>query len=413
VPVTAPPRPPRPTDPVDREELEALIEEARQRAQRRRRRNAALATLIGLVAVAVFGIVGLSAESESASPALAAGSNTAAQPVTLRLAFTSSTRGDGVNRNVPNPPPLKPVSHELYVVNADGTDKRLLAQRTAMPVVTQGVWLPDGQTIAFLGFSNRVLLVNADGSGQQNVKRAWTAWRGGLPDWSPDGESIAFVKSRCCGQKSDIYVMNTDGSGVRRLTRGNGSLWPMWSPTGKQIAFTRMQWRPQPGRTAAVVWAPEVWVMNADGSGQRRLALGMPSAWSPDGQRIAFTRPAYTVPHAPGMYVVNADGTGQRRLNTVNFGSAEWSPDGQKILFVRARPGTRSKVNDIYVMNADGSGQRKLTERGHDPRWSSDCTKISFVTNRDGNDEIYVMNADGHLIEVGQTSREFLEQPTG
>jgi Tol biopolymer transport system component len=135
--------------------------------------------------------------------------------------------------------------------------------------------------------------------------------------------------------------------------------------------------------------------MNADGSSRRRLARGMPSAWSPDGRRIAFTRPAYIEPHEPGMYVVNADGTGQRRLNTVSFGSAVWSPDGQKIVFTRARPGTRDRVNDIYVMNADGRGLRKLTERGHDPRWSPDGTKISFVTNRDGNKEIYLMNTDG------------------
>jgi TolB protein len=97
------------------------------------------------------------------------------------------------------------------------------------------------------------------------------------------------------------------------------------------------------------------------------------------------------------IYVVNAAGSGQRRLthNRVNEGDVSWSPDGQKLLFVRARPGMRGKVNDIYVMNADGSGQRKLAERGHDARWSPDGEKISFVSNRDGNLEIYVMNADG------------------
>jgi Tol biopolymer transport system component len=138
--------------------------------------------------------------------------------------------------------------------------------------------------------------------------------------------------------------------------------------------------------------------MNADGSGQRRLARvpGLPSHWSPDGQRLAFVSLSARG-RTSEVYVVNADGSGQRQLthNTVGEGNIRWSPDGQKILFNRERRGTRGKVSDIYVMNADGSRQRKLTERGHDARWSPDGEKISFVTNRDGNDEIYVMNADG------------------
>jgi Tol biopolymer transport system component len=386
--ISAPTRPPDPGDPVKNDELEALIEEARRRAQRRRRRHAAVATVVALVAIAVFAIVGRSAESHSASPAVSARSNAAAQPLTLRLAFTSSTR-DLVNRNVPNPPPRTPVTSELYVVNADG-DKRLLARMRYLgpPGPAPAVWSPDGQTIAFQTYS-RLLFVNADGSGQRNVTREWGF--NARPIWSPDARRIAFEKV-WGGQHSDIYVMNADRSGVRRFTRNNESLWPSWSPNSKKIAFLRVHVGSRPGRKPHYVWTFEVWVMNADGSGKRRLARGVPSAWSPDGQRIAFTGG----PNGePGMYVVNADGTGQRRLNTVNFGSATWSPDGQKILFVRARPATRARVNDIYVMNADGSGQHKLTERGHDPRWSPDGTKISFVTNRDGNMEIYVMNADG------------------
>ena len=267
--VAAPPRPPRP-DPVSHDELEALvealIEEARQRAQRRRRRNAAVVTLIVLVGGALFGLLGRSAQSQTASPALSARLNPAAQAGTSRIAFTSTTR-DVVNRNVPHPPPPTPVTSELYVVNADGSDKRLLARRPCLgpPVPARTAWSPDGQTIAFQSYS-RVLFVNADGSGQRNVTREWGLHA--LPIWSPDSRRIALVRYRG-GQKADIYVMNADGSGLRRLTRGDGSVYPIWSPDGRRIAFVRVQ---PSQKHPSGLW--EVWVMNADGSGQRRLRAG-------------------------------------------------------------------------------------------------------------------------------------------
>jgi TolB protein len=306
----------------------------------------------------------------------AAGPNAAKQrAVTSKIAFTSSY--------YPLPGP-----NELYVVNADGSEKRLLARLLAGS--TRPAWSPDGQTIAVAGY-RRVLFVNADGSGQRNVALEWGL--DGFPVWSPDGHRIAFVRER--GNDGDIYVMNADGSGLRRLTRNDGAGWassPIWSPNGRKIAFNRVQPPVKPPYSKG--WKLEVWVMNADGSGQRRLARGFPSAWSPDGEKIAFTG---AVDRKPGFYVMNADGSGQRRLtyNTVNEGSVAWSPDGQKIVFVRQRRGTRGKISDIYVMNADGSGQRRLTQRGRRARWSTDGEKISFVSSRDGNAEIYVMNADG------------------
>jgi Tol biopolymer transport system component len=392
--VSAPPRPPRPSDPVTHGEfealVEALIEEARKRAQRRRRRNAAVATVVVLAGVALFAIVGRSAQSETASPAVSARLNSAAQALTSRLAFTSFPR-------VPAPPPPQPpprtlVTNELYAVNADGSDKRLLARHRYLgpPVPARAAWSPDGQTIAFASYS-RLLFVNADGSGQRDVTLELGLRQ--VPVWAPDGRRIAFVRCRG-GQRCDIYVMNADGSGLRRLTRNRESSYPIWSPNGRKIAFWRIRVRFRPDRKPHYVQTPEVWLMNADGSGQRRLARGFPTAWSPDGRQIAFTG----LPDSkPGVYVVNADGSGRRRLTRTagHVSSGAWSPDGQRILFVGYRPGTRGKVSDIYVMNADGSGQRRLAERGHNPRWSPDGEKISFVTNRDGNAEIYVMSAYG------------------
>jgi Tol biopolymer transport system component len=147
--------------------------------------------------------------------------------------------------------------------------------------------------------------------------------------------------------------------------------------------------------------------MNADGSDQRRLTRdsgdfaggdGTPR-WSPDGRRIAFVRVGRVgkEPAAHYVYVMNADGSGTRRLARmaqVDYSLPSWSPAGKKIVFVSERDGNP----EVYVVNAVGSGQRNLT-RHHgydsDPAWSPDGRKVAFVTKRDGNFEVYVMNADG------------------
>ena len=95
--------------------------------------------------------------------------------------------------------------------------------------------------------------------------------------------------------------------------------------------------------------------------------------------------------------VVNADGSGLRtltRIAGVNGARASWSPDGRRIVFVSDLDGNL----EIYVINADGSRLRNLTRHpGHDsdPAWAPDGRKIAFATKREGNFEIYVMNADG------------------
>ncbi len=111
--VTAPPRPTRPGDPVDREELEALvealIEEARQRARRRRRIYGAVALLVALVGVTVFAVFERSAQSQTASPGLAAGSSLAAGTTRSKLSFIRTMHSACCGRG--------PIA--LYVMNAD------------------------------------------------------------------------------------------------------------------------------------------------------------------------------------------------------------------------------------------------------------------------------------------------------
>ena len=127
---------------------------------------------------------------------------------------------------------------------------------------------------------------------------------------------------------------------------------------------------------------------------------------SPDGTRIAFD--SYRDdPDAVNeeIYLMNRDGTGLLRLtnNTADDFAPIWSPDGTKILFRSNRNGNY----EIFVMNADGSDQRSLTGYSGDtsPVWSPDGTKILVSSDRDGIGGLYVMNADGsgitHLPNTG------------
>jgi Tol biopolymer transport system component len=287
---------------------------------------------------------------------------------------------------------------DAYVMNVDGSGQRRL---TAKPEVVFPVWSPDGRKVAFANFDRPrwrgnvdLYVMNADGSGLRRLTR--DSATDGFPVWSPDGRKIAFTKAQAPAEgrglpEADVYVINADGTGERNLTGDGVSGGPTWSPDGRRIAF---------GSSDGID------VMSADGTGRQRLLRnrGHFPTWSPEGRKIFFLRPGGRGrggPAAVYIYVVNADGSAPRRLirmAQVNYSLPSWSPDGRTILFVRERDGKRDGNFEVYVMNADGSGKRNLTRHpGFDsaPAWSPDGRKIVFTTKRDGNFEVYVMNADG------------------
>ena len=223
--------------------------------------------------------------------------------------------------------------------------------------------------------------------------------------WSPDGRRIAFASNRAGMDRGyDIYLMDADGQNLKRLTKMRDTeAFPTWSPDGRRIAFSR---------------GHELWVMNADGSRQRKVYTGPRTdgrfdgeldylSWSPDGSRIAFNR---DMGDGTGLdiWTIRPNGTAPRRIyaSPIDDLQPEFSPDGRSIVLQEntciEAPGRRTCYGDIIVIDRRGKQATNLTNSPMgpelDPTWSPDGTQIAYTDGDplQGVDiDIWVMNADG------------------
>lgn len=231
--------------------------------------------------------------------------------------------------------------------------------------------------------------------------------------WSPGGKRISYTSHRVGNY--EIYVMNADGSRQKRITHTGGTSYgAAWSPDGKRMAYTSME-----------SGAEEVYVMNANGSEQKRLtatsyyehnaisgrelprAFNRNPAWSADGKQIALASERSSTLQ---IYTMNADGTEPRQLTDFEGDKDEpsWSPDGNRIVF--------RGIAGLWMIDTSGKNLQLLTSGGlldSSPSWSPDGRYIVYTSHVDTDFQtrpVKFGHAEIFIMEV--TSKESIRLTT-
>ncbi|MBI4338428.1 MAG: PD40 domain-containing protein [Chloroflexi bacterium] len=204
------------------------------------------------------------------------------------------------------------------------------------------------------------------------------------PSWSPDYRRYLYVSRR--KDRTLLVVADREGGNPRALVETDGAIsHPRWSPDGKRIAYSIT---PKDGNVT-------IHSVLADGGGDAPVVFDLPLtdafSWSPDSQWIAV---ASANPAVLGIYVHNPLGVNYLRLTQQADSTPLWSPKQDKIAFLSQRDGNA----EVYIMDSDGSHQKRITDTSapeYGLAWSPDGRKLAFVSERDGNPEVYVVRTTG------------------
>jgi len=275
-----------------------------------------------------------------------------------KIAFVSDRDGERLKQSIE----VRAVK-EIYIADYDGANQRRFTVNHTLNI--NPAWSPDGRLLAFASYVRGIpdiFIANIyQGTEPERPLRNGRGEENFLPVFSPDGTKIAFQSNR--DGNAEIYVMNRDGSGIRRIT--NHPLidaTPTWSPSGNQLAFVS-------DRTGS----PQIYVVDADGLNFRPLTVGLESycdrpTWSP----APFNEIAYAARTGVGFDIKVLDlASRERRQITFGEGSNEspsYAPNGRHLAFSSTRAGRRQ----VYLIDRMGKEVRQLTRAGNNqtPAWS-------------------------------------------
>jgi tricorn protease-like protein len=264
----------------------------------------------------------------------------------------------------------KPQHATWYTVSTDGSEHRGIGV-----AATCATWFPSGSRILItndLAFHQdggplRPATVQPDGSGRVALDAVHEPGLNlGCGDVSPDEKTLVLEGwAHHAPAEDGIYqVRASDGGGLIRVTEGHDSV-PVYSPDGAQVAFFRSKTGTTPDGSGAI------FVVNTDGSGLRRITpwgwAFLFESWSPDGQWIAFQKPYGQ------LYLVHPDGTDLHQVPLalpagMGASNPSWSPDGQWLIFTAQNGDTSS----LWAAHPDGSALQEVTQPSNAQQTQSD-----------------------------------------
>jgi TolB protein len=248
-------------------------------------------------------------------------------------------------------------TNDVYLTSPDGAHLIRLTNNTAME--SAPFWA-QGDRVVFSVWADNTSTVYEASENAMEPKIVGKV-SGRSPIISPDGKKLIYSS----GQFPSVHIEESalDGTGIRQLSKTPSAQFnAVYSPDQKQIAFARSDSTRQ----------LQIWVMNADGTGERQLTRfkaedGSPQwpAWSPDGSRLAIQSGKYNR-NAPAentahIWLIDVKTGATNRLNPHTTAyldeTPSWFPDGKRIAFQSDRSGRM----EIWIMNADGTGAVQVT----------------------------------------------------
>ena len=247
---------------------------------------------------------------------------------------------------------------EVYRFTFDMDDPVKLSDERSLVVTPR--WRNDNRAVLFTSYrEHSPHLFQLDLSTRQATRLVGGPGQVLDGAWSPDGSKL--LVSRDEGGNSDIYLFDSGGQMIRRLTDHWAiDVSPVWAPDGRRLAFC-----------SARTGSPQIYVMNVDGSGLTRVShtgsYNTSPAWSPKGDRIAYATRA-----SGGFQIVvgGVDGSGEQTITSMGSNeNPSWAPDGRYLVF----SSTRAGQHHLFLSDREGKSQKQLTRGSADdtsPAWS-------------------------------------------